>query len=80
MKCFISVVEDEARKKQVWVENPSSWDYRAITEMWDTIKEDFTTKYDKTKRKKELAWTSVYSNMSKAKAFANKRNKANKNG
>ena len=26
MKCFMSVVEDEARQKQVWVKNPSSWD------------------------------------------------------
>ena len=80
MKCFMSVVEKEARQKQVWVQNHSSWDYCAITEMWDAIKEDFTAKYGKTKRKKELAWTSVYANMSKAKAFGNRRNIANNIG
>ena len=80
MKCFMRVVEAEARQKQVWVEKPSRWDYSAITQMWDAIKEDFLAKYGKTKRKKELAWTSVYTNMTKANAFGNRRNKAKNRG
>lgn len=76
MKAFMKIVEAEAKAKDVWMEKMSDWDYTTVTRMWDAIKEDFNAKYCKTSRKKELSWSTVYDNMSKANAFNNKRNKA----
>ena len=75
MKSFMRIVEEEAREKDVWIADPSKWDYRAATKMWEAIKPDFSRKYCQTKRKRELAWSSVYANMSAANAFENSRNK-----
>ncbi|KAL7550471.1 hypothetical protein ACHAWF_014861 [Thalassiosira exigua] len=78
MKSFMKVVERLARDKDVWLEKVSDWDYKSVTYMWDTIKEEFTNKYARTKRKKELTWSTVYNNMSNANAFGNPRNKGAK--
>ena len=77
MIAFMRIVEKEARAKDVWIEKISDWDNRSVTKMWDAIKADFMGKYGNTKRKKELAWTTVYNNMSKQNAFENRRKKAN---
>ena len=61
----MKVVEREARAKDVWIEKASDWEYRSVTRMWDAISEDFSKKYCKTKRKKELQWTSAYNKMSR---------------
>jgi hypothetical protein len=78
MVAFMKVVEKEARAKDVWIDKKSDWDYSSVTKMWDAITEDFSDKYCKTKRRKELSWSTVYANMSTANAFGNQRNKANK--
>jgi len=75
MVSFMKIVEREARAKDVWVDRPSDWDHGSVTNMWNAISHDFSLKYCKTKRKKELSWSTAYSNMSKANAFNNKRNK-----
>ena len=31
MKSFMRIVEEEAREKDVWIADPSKWDYRAVT-------------------------------------------------
>ena len=79
MVSFMRIVEKEALLKHVWVEKQCDWTHHSVIRMWDAISQDFTTKYCQTKRKKELKWSTVYSNMSAANAFNNPRNKKNKN-
>ena len=79
MVSFMRIVEKEALLKHVWVEKQCDWTHHSVIRMWDAISQDFTTKYCQTKRKKELKWSTVYSNMSTANAFNNPRNKKNKN-
>ena len=55
-----------------------NWDYQSVNRMWDAINTDFSNKYYKTKRRNELTWSTTLDNMSKANAFNNPRNKANK--
>ena len=76
MRAFMGVVEKEARNEGVWVEKSRDWEYSSVNHMWDAIGDDFIHKYCRTKRKKELSWSTVYDNMSKANAFGNRRNKA----
>ena len=78
MKCFMKIVEKMARENDCWIDKPSMWEHRSINRMWETIREEFTAKYCQSKRKKEMTWKTAYNNMSKANAFGNKRNKANK--
>ena len=68
-------IHNEARAKDVWINRPRDWDHGSVTKMWNAISHDFSLKYCKTKRAKELSWSTAYSNMSKANAFNNKRNK-----
>ena len=79
MAAFMRIVRKEALSKNVWVEKPCDWTHHSIIRMWDAISHDFITKYCQTRRKKELKWSTVYSNMSKANAFNNPRNKKSKN-
>ena len=48
------IVEKEARKKVVWLEKKSDWDYRSVTQMWDAIKDDFVRSTEKLKGRQRL--------------------------
>lgn len=79
MRAVMRVVEEEARQKDVWIDDASNWDYGSLTRMWKAIADDFGAKYCRTKRKKkELSWATVYGNMSRMNAFGHPRNKASK--
>ena len=69
MKCFMRVVEREARAKGVWIERKSKADQKLVMQLWEGIREEFTAKYCKSKRKNELTWSTVYGKMTKEKAF-----------
>ena len=54
MNSFMRIVEKEARKKVVWLEKKSDWDYRSVTQMWDAIKDDFVRSTEKLKGRQRL--------------------------
>jgi len=78
MKCFMRIVEREAREKEVWIEDMGDANEELVYHLWYAIKHDFTAKYANTKRKNELTWSTVYSRMSVENVFGNKKNKASK--
>ncbi len=43
MKCFMRVVEKEARAKGVWIKKKSKADQKAVMRLWEGINPDFTT-------------------------------------
>ena len=75
----MSIIEQEATEAGVWKERWTDWDAQSLNNMWDVIKPTFESKYCKTKRKKELTWSTAYANMSKANVFKNSRNKEHMN-
>lgn len=75
MVAFMRIVEQEAKEKDVWIERLGDWNHESVTRMWNAISGDFSAKYCKTKRKKELCWSTVYTKMTEANAFKNKKNK-----
>ena len=68
------LIEDYARERNVW-EEPKDWTAAKVTRMWDAISEDFTTAFCQTNRNHELTWSTVYSRMSDANVFSDRRKK-----
>lgn len=75
MKSVMAVVKRYAVEKNVWNEKASEWSAAKVMKMWDAISEDFTAAFCQTNRNHELSWSTIYTNMSKANAFRNQRNK-----
>ena len=77
MRALMSVVENIARKHNVWESNISEWTYEKVNKMWRTIGYQYIiaplTK--DSNRSKTLSWKSFYNKMSERNIFNNKKNK-----
>lgn len=74
MTAVMNIVEDYARERNVW-EEPKDWSAAKVTRMWDAISEDFTAAFCQTNRNHELTWSAVYTRMSTANVFSDRRKK-----
>ena len=75
----MSIVERDAREKEVCKECWTDWDSSSLNRILNDIKASIQSKYCKTKKKKELTWTPAYTNMSKENVFDNCQNEVNMN-
>lgn len=75
MRAVMSIVEDYARERNVAWEKPNDWSAAKVTRMWDAISEDFNAAFCQTNRNHELSWSTVYSRMSDANVFSDRRKK-----
>ena len=56
MVAFMKIVEQYARKENVWIEEKEDWTAAKVTKMWDTISDEFKAKFCETSRADELGW------------------------